>query len=167
MSNSRNPTDPFTQAHGPLPAEQAPPQVGGPVSTSEVGLQALADIQELNHHLLAHARRQAVPPVRRAIDFDLTKLTHRDDVGDGRAALGFGIYNPYACKTYVGIGGATPRAGSGAIEVPGKAFLVMPLFVQDVEIAADLTDLTTLGTSITVHFLRFEQVPAPFLYTLA
>lgn len=169
MSNQRNPTDPFAQAHD-IPEEKAPVQVGGPITTSEVGLQALADLQELNHHLLAHARRQAVPPVHRPLDFDASRLSYRVDLSDARAALGFGIYNSYACRMYVGIGGATARAGTGAIEVPGKALLVLPLFVQDVEVAADPTDLATLaaaGTStVTAHLLTFEQVPAPFLAAL-
>jgi hypothetical protein len=73
------------------------------------------------------------------------------------------ILNPNPVPVYLGIGGVRPAPNQGALTVPPKAFLVLPISVASFELAIDPTDPNLAGGDAVVHVFRFDAAQTPFL----
>lgn len=71
-----------------------------------------------------------------------------------------GVLNPTSVVTYLGVGGATPRAGNRAVPVAANSLLVLPIWSKDLEVGVDPTTLA--GQTAVVFVLRWTTVQPAF-----
>jgi hypothetical protein len=84
-----------------------------------------------------------------------------DDIGR-ESALSYGIYNPLAIKAYLAIGGAGATERDGALAIPAKAALILPIAIAEgVKVGVDATELGE--NQALIWRLKFPT-PQPFFF---
>lgn len=132
------------------------------VNYTEALLQTSADIQNLAHELIAHQRRSLAPAAVETIVLTVSEPVWSSDVGEGMEALSIGLLNPNSIEVYLGIGGNSASARGRSPSAPPKSLLVLPIDVRDLEVGANVADLTS---DAVVFLLRFPTVQPAFLGT--
>jgi hypothetical protein len=141
-------------------------------------LELLAAHRATSHQLLeAHAEMVSIlhrlkqPAQMETIVLGLTGQTDQQiaPVYESRErfenpTLSIGVFNPNPITVYfsgIGTASATTRSPS----CPPNTMLVLPISASTIELACDVTDLTTLGENAVVFLLRFFTVQAAYLGT--
>jgi hypothetical protein len=115
----------------------------------------LAAIAELNDYLTGVTR----PAERRTVRFPNGQLRVYDQ--DDRVAPSVGFYNPNAFSVFAALGGEIPDGTqTGAFEITGNSFVVVPVGVQDLELGVRAADIGV--NSALVHVFRYWSVQPAF-----
>jgi hypothetical protein len=142
-------------AHPDVPAPEPPAAITALERLEHTSDAVLAAIAELSDYLTGVTR----PAERRTVRFIAGQTRVWDQ--DARVAPSVGFYNPNAFSVFAALGGEIPDGTmTGAFEVTGNSFIVVPVGVQDLELGVRAADLG--GNSALVHVFRFWTVQPAF-----
>lgn len=97
------------------------------------------------------------PPTRHVKRLTPATFRVQDQSGDTHYSLG--VRNNGNVSVYVGIGGESPQANSGALQVHAGTVVTIPTLVRDVEIGIDPADIDDVDVDgFVVELYRFWTV---------
>jgi hypothetical protein len=129
----------------------APQTVGQAIAQMHEAASRMADFAELLERLLDPEAPEMHTVVINPANNGVYQVV--DEHNWPSPAKSFAVLNAGAAPVFIGIGGTSARAASGAPSCPGTAVLILPLDVVDVELGCDPAVL--LANSARIFTFRY------------
>lgn len=159
-----------TRGHGiePVPARDVSAEPAKPVHLASAhellitSQRTALSTQEAVDRLVKLTQDREKPARLSSLTLTAASPMQNDDVGEDSRS--FGVYNPSDVTVYLGQG-MPARPGVGALSVPPRSLLVLPVPAAGIDVGADPIELA--AGAVTVWLLRYSTVQAAFLGAIA